>query len=273
MNISNNTNIKLLMGGSYCGGSEWNKLASEIDKCYKLYFLREGEAEITGSGQHFKLSGPGLYFINGYALESQKCIKKIVVDWIHFQPESVYFGHLLRFTPCVCDLDLNAFQSFTGLFRQFNGFFLNRLDEVTERITGLEIQAFAQMSLAQVFRLIDKNLFESDNAFVRLYPALEMIINRYSEKFSLKQLAEKCFLSPAYFHRLFSRTFQVSPHAYITRMRMEESVRQLVYTSKPVKEIAYAVGFEDDAYFSRTFSKIYGTSPGHFRKNNRKRMP
>jgi AraC family transcriptional activator of pobA len=54
---------------------------------------------------------------------------------------------------------------------------------------------------------------------------------------------------------------------------MEEAVRQLVYTHKPVKEIAYGVGFEDDAYFSRTFSKVYGMSPGRFRKNNRKKMP
>jgi AraC family transcriptional regulator, transcriptional activator of pobA len=44
-----------------------------------------------------------------------------------------------------------------------------------------------------------------------------------------------------------------------------EAQRQLRYTSAPVSEIAYALGFEDPAYFTRFFSQRTGQAPRAFR--------
>jgi len=41
------------------------------------------------------------------------------------------------------------------------------------------------------------------------------------------------------------------------------------YTSKPVSEIAYALGFDDPAYFTRFFSQRTGLSPRAFRSSAR----
>ena len=142
-----------------------------------------------------------------------------------------------------------------------------------ERNTALEIQAFIQYSLAKVFQLIDKKLLDSNNSILRLLPALEFIAQNYTIEIRLNQLAEICFLSPNYFHRLFRQSFNVTPLVYIRQMRLEEAIRQLVYTTHSVKEIAYDTGYEDEAYFSRTFSKVYGMSPGRYRKLNRKKLP
>ena len=101
MSISFNSNIKLLMGGSYCGGTEWNKPANDIDKCFKLYYIRQGHATISDKKGIYDLVGPNLYFINGNVIQSQKCIKKMVVDWVHFKPDSVYFNYILQFIPSV----------------------------------------------------------------------------------------------------------------------------------------------------------------------------
>ena len=46
---------------------------------------------------------------------------------------------------------------------------------------------------------------------------------------------------------------------------VREARRNLVYTNLPVSTIAYALGFEDPAYFSRTFSIATGLSPSEFR--------
>jgi len=45
-----------------------------------------------------------------------------------------------------------------------------------------------------------------------------------------------------------------------------EAKRHLYYTDKSVKEVAYALGFEDPAYFSRLFRKITGKTPLDFRR-------
>jgi AraC-like DNA-binding protein len=42
--------------------------------------------------------------------------------------------------------------------------------------------------------------------------------------------------------------------------------RFLYYTDKPVKSIAWELGFEDHTYFSRLFRKLTGDTPGSFRR-------
>jgi AraC-like DNA-binding protein len=44
-----------------------------------------------------------------------------------------------------------------------------------------------------------------------------------------------------------------------------EAKRQLCYTSQSIKEIAYDLGFEDSAYFSRFFKKSTQVSPIDYR--------
>ncbi|MFO7288350.1 MAG: helix-turn-helix domain-containing protein, partial [Gammaproteobacteria bacterium] len=44
-----------------------------------------------------------------------------------------------------------------------------------------------------------------------------------------------------------------------------EAKRQLLYTTKPVSEIAYGLGFDDPAYFTRFFSRRTGMSPRAYR--------
>jgi AraC-like DNA-binding protein len=48
-----------------------------------------------------------------------------------------------------------------------------------------------------------------------------------------------------------------------------EAQRLLYYTENNVNEIAYQLGFEDHAYFSRLFKKITKETPLAFRKKFR----
>jgi AraC-like DNA-binding protein len=45
-----------------------------------------------------------------------------------------------------------------------------------------------------------------------------------------------------------------------------EAKRLLYFTQMDVREIAFALGYEDYAYFSRLFTKVMGVSPGAFRR-------
>lgn len=261
------------MGGSYKGGSEWNKPANDIDKCYKLYHFTDGLSEIISCDKTFQLKPGKLYFINGFSINSQRCPERMSVYWIHFIPESVYFNHLLKHCSCVVELNISEFDSFTGIIKQFQAYFDNSLPGVADKILQIEIQSYIQLALARVFKSLDPYIFERDEPLLRLLPTLEFITENYRQKISLADIAAQSHLSPNYFQRLFTRTFQVSPSSYIRKMRMEEAVRQLVYTDKTVKEIAYDTGYEDEAYFSRTFTKQNKVSPGKYRNLNRRKLP
>ena len=47
-----------------------------------------------------------------------------------------------------------------------------------------------------------------------------------------------------------------------------EATRDLTFTVLSVKEIAYSLGFDDPAYFTRFFTKHTGLTPTQFRKRN-----
>jgi AraC family transcriptional activator of pobA len=56
-----------------------------------------------------------------------------------------------------------------------------------------------------------------------------------------------------------------SPMQIVHARVLLEAKRQLLYTSMSVREIAYALGFDDPAYFTRFFSQRTGMSPRTFR--------
>lgn len=268
-----NANIKLLMGGLYCGGSDWDKRVSDIDHCFKLYYLRSGKAELKSENCSFTLEEGNFYFINGYALKSQRCLNELVIEWVHFQPESVYFNHVLKQAPCALKLDRPELPYLFSFQETLAPFFRNQLDSSRHRTLQLELIALIHFTIASVFRGMENSLLEKTELISKLMPALDYITRNYKQPVRLKQLAATCCLSPNYFHRLFTSAFGLSPLNYIRKMRMEEAIRQLVYTRKSVKEVAYATGFEDESYFSRAFSKTYLTSPGRYRKENSNKRP
>lgn len=47
--------------------------------------------------------------------------------------------------------------------------------------------------------------------------------------------------------------------------QLAEAKRALLYTEQPISEIAYSLGFEDPAYFSRFFTRRTGRTPSAFR--------
>lgn len=55
---------------------------------------------------------------------------------------------------------------------------------------------------------------------------------------------------------------------FIQQELMREAQRLLYHSDLSVKEIADILGFEDDKYFNRLFSKVIGISPGAFRKKS-----
>ncbi|NLF61927.1 MAG: helix-turn-helix transcriptional regulator, partial [Lentisphaerae bacterium] len=66
--------------------------------------------------------------------------------------------------------------------------------------------------------------------------------------------------------RLFKRHFNTTPMDYIIKCRIENSCWYLANHSTSIRAIAQACGYDNPAFFSRTFKKIVGVSPSEFRR-------
>ena len=90
----------------------------------------------------------------------------------------------------------------------------------------------------------------------------------------LAELARASFLSPYHFHRAFTSIFGVSPHEYLTRLRIDKAAELLKLRSDlTVTAVAGEVGFESPASFTNLFRKRLGTTPLAFRTRRNSRTP
>jgi AraC-like DNA-binding protein len=87
-----------------------------------------------------------------------------------------------------------------------------------------------------------------------------------SAELSVKQLAGLLHCSPDYLSHIFHRETGHRLIAYIHRERVKVAMNMLRNTALSVSEVAYALGFESQAYFSRVFKRLAYKTPMDYRK-------
>jgi two-component system response regulator YesN len=100
-----------------------------------------------------------------------------------------------------------------------------------------------------------------------LRKALEYIREHYTLALTLVQAAEAAGVSPSYLSRLFSEHLKTNFIDYLTDLRIEKAEKLLKESPMSVKEIAFTLGFQDPAYFSKLFKKVKGMLPTAVKNN------
>ncbi len=100
----------------------------------------------------------------------------------------------------------------------------------------------------------------------KIYPALEAMMSDYTENRQLSHYAELCNMSLSHFKAQFKTDVQMSPTAYLIKLKTEHAKNILRFTNLSISEAAYSIGFRDPLYFSRFFKKHIGVSPKKYRE-------
>lgn len=100
----------------------------------------------------------------------------------------------------------------------------------------------------------------------RLRQMIHFIEENYRLPLSLADIAMAANISKSEALRCFRSGMQDSPIHYLLQYRLEVAAKLLAQTAERVTEIALRSGFESAAYFCRMFKRVYGVSPGEYRK-------
>ena len=68
-------------------------------------------------------------------------------------------------------------------------------------------------------------------------------------------------MQPFRFGRLFKDEFGIDFREYVMRYRIREACRLFRNPNAQVSEVAYAVGFSEPSYFTKTFKRLVGARP------------
>ena len=103
----------------------------------------------------------------------------------------------------------------------------------------------------------------ANSDLVRRFEAL--VEQHHLKRWTVSDYARVLSVSPTHLNRVTRvATGDTASHLILNRL-IREARRNLVYTNLPVSKIAYALGFDDPAYFSRVYAAATGLSPRAFR--------
>jgi AraC family transcriptional regulator len=109
-----------------------------------------------------------------------------------------------------------------------------------------------------------------EEIYSRLYTAKFYIDENYSSSsLTLRAISQHAALNSYHFLRSFKELFHITPHQYLTTIRLKRAENLLLKTNETVSEICWHTGFESLASFSLLFKRKYGCSPQAFRKRFR----
>ncbi|MFP8892096.1 helix-turn-helix domain-containing protein [Chryseobacterium cucumeris] len=108
------------------------------------------------------------------------------------------------------------------------------------------------------------NIQQADVQFLRKFSKL--VEQHFKTLHTVADYADLLCITPKNLSKKISLVSKDTPNEIIKNRIILESKRLLVHTAMSVKEIAYTLNYEDDAYFVRFFTKHTGISPTSFRK-------
>jgi len=236
-------------------------------------------------GNNYKLNVD----VSNYELQGNQMICLSPYQPFMISSEESCSGWLLNFHPdFFCTYrHQNEIETEGILFNNFHGLphfqifeealFFNLIDQISKEMNRDSIAqhevlvAFLKVFLIEAVRQkkqFDKDIVPkfSDGQSEILQNLVDSIENNYCELHSPKDYADVLCVSTKTLATIVKKYLQQTPSTLISNRIIIEAKRELYLTSKPLKQIASILGYDDEFYFSRFFKKKVGVSPDNYRK-------
>jgi AraC-like DNA-binding protein len=184
------------------------------------------------------------------------------IHWFHVIGENL--PHYLEKLEVTRDKPLVRLGEDVALFALFE-----EVLEGLERGSKLNHVTYAAHSLCHLMGLILQHKEEFTHGQVdakeRIARSIEFMKAHLREPLAIGTLAAVVNLSRSHYTTLFRRVTGYAPLRYLNHLRMQRGVQLLNTTDLSIKEISEQLGFSDQFYFSRAFSKMHGHAPSEHR--------
>ncbi|MBO0993246.1 AraC family transcriptional regulator [Bacillus sp. SD088] len=135
------------------------------------------------------------------------------------------------------------------------------VEELKENMFTILDEMFKQIISHRQTKSYDEVLLEIKRYIESHYKEVDLSLDHLSEVFNLKG---------KYISKLFKEHFGEKFVDFLTRIRMEHAEELLKTSDQPIVEISKQVGYISPNSFTRVFRKVYGISPGEYRKLHKK---
>lgn len=232
---------------------------------YLFFMVLSGSGTLEYDGITYELKGGDCVFIDckkPYFHRSSEDLWSL--EWVHFygpNMSGIYDKYTERGgTPSFRPKSLTSYRELHAELYQLAGSEVYIKDmKIYEKLASLLTFLMEESWNPQVRR---QNASRKQN----LQAIKDYIDQNYAKKISLDDLAEQFFINKFYLTRIFKEQFGISVNSYLLQVRITHSKKLLRFTDLSIEKIGQECGMSDANYFSRTFKKVEGISPGEYRK-------
>ncbi|MBQ9132625.1 MAG: AraC family transcriptional regulator [Clostridia bacterium] len=149
---------------------------------------------------------------------------------------------------------------------RFKKFFEDILACWSQKEVGYKYKCSAL--LYEIFAECYAQNYKNEIGKSKIKASVEYIHKSYKKSdLTIKEIADKSFMSEVYFRKIFKEEYGVSPQKYIIDLRIQNAVGLISAGYYSLKEIAYLSGYNDYKYFSVEFKRNIGISPSEYLYN------
>ena len=234
---------------------------------YQLIYIASGIAHFYFSGSEDETIISAGTFVLYRPKEYQRYIyynsDHTEVYWIHFSGNDV--DNILK------QYGVNERTQIlsTGTKISYADIFKNIISEIQQQGFGYEqmIDSYFRQLLIHISRDTNSSKTESDSyIYKEIELAQQYFDQHYSENINIEEYASSRGMSISWFIRNFRANTNSTPLQYILDRRISNAQILLETTDYPISEISNIVGYDNQLYFSRLFSKQKGISPRKYRE-------
>lgn len=235
---------------------------------WEMVCVADGHAGITADGRLYTLSQGDTVFHRPMEFHKIRSLggQKLHIYILSF---SAYGEGMKKFEKRTLSLNRENMSALEGLIRTAeNAFDINGIgviDGIKNKNAAQEYFNKLELFLLGLGR--QASLPSRNDSDSRLFASIISVLEgNLCGTVTLDGVAKECCISPSKLKKLFKCCTGMGLIEYFTRMKMNKAA-QLLSDGKSVKDTSDALGFSNQFYFSRVFSKQFGIPPSKFGKN------
>ncbi|MVT08762.1 helix-turn-helix domain-containing protein [Chitinophaga tropicalis] len=241
------------------------------DDYFAFIYLESGKCTITVDFQAITLTPSSIFCIQPGQVHSGNFTPTIsawillaTAEWIPAEFRNLLMNTTILSRPVgiSTDTDVLLFRDALRLLQTFE----DRNDFLTEQAIRSMFDVCLQLFI-QLFQQATGNSCQSNLRPVLITRQFKsLLFSNFRHMKSPSEYASILNITPAYLNEVVKGTTGFPVSHWIHQEIILEARRSLFYTNTTVKEIAYALGYSDPAYFIRLFKRVTGISPLQFRQ-------
>lgn len=254
----------------------WRASPHVHDSLIQVLFIQCGQVDVLMNYSRQKAKSPCLILVPAQTVHgfhytpdtegltitaSQRPLESVMTI---LAPEVLKLMH----KPCI--IPLEYFPEEKDIIWEFYYSMMNELRipmiNQTAMCVSLFISMFVHLSRISNFSLENQQIDNSSRKVSQINKFLALVDQKFRQRLTVNDYSCEMGMSPGHLSRLCRLTLGMSSLDVINMRVIQEAQRELVYTSKTIKQLAAFLGFNDEAYFTRFFHKHAGVSPSQFRE-------